>query len=72
MMTKGRSPSWACGPFLLSLLLPGCGESTKPTAQQREQLENAAEMLDLAADELESIDTDGLGEPQGNSTQPER
>ena len=55
-MEKGRSPYRACGPFLCLLLLCGCGNSTQPTGEESRQLDNAAEMLNAADAELNSID----------------
>lgn len=69
-MNKGRMPFWACGPFLLALLVGACGERSKPSAEENEQLNNAAEMLDEAENALADIDDRLLGEPDGNSAGP--
>ena len=69
-MTKGRTPHRACGPFLLALLLGACGDGSKPSAEENEQLNNASEMLDEAENALADIDDDLLREPEGNSTRP--
>ena len=68
-MKKGRTPKWACGPFLLALLLGSCAERTKPSAEESEQLDNAAEMLDSAPDTLANIDGNALGEPANNAVE---
>lgn len=60
-------PTPACGPFLMVLLLCGCGESSRPSAGEEEQLNNAAEMLDSAPDELSNIDENALGETERTS-----
>lgn len=70
-MTKGRMPYRACGPFSLALLLLGaCGERTRPSAEESEQLNNAAEMLDEADNALADIDENALGEGPRNSAEP--
>ena len=66
-MTKGRPPLRVAGPFFCLLLL-ACGSSTQPSADDSEQLDNAEEMLNSAADELSSINADELGEPQQNAS----
>jgi PBP1b-binding outer membrane lipoprotein LpoB len=66
-VNKGRMPLPACGPFVLALLLAGCGDQTAPSAEENEQLENAAEMLDSAPGELANINDNALGEAEGNS-----
>lgn len=66
-MTKGRTPYRVCGPFLCLLLIAGCGDRTKPSAEENRQLQNAAEMLDAAPDQLANIDDNGLDEPSDNS-----
>ena len=71
-MKKGRTPMWACGPFLLALLLGACGERTRPSAEESEQLNNAAEMLDAAPDALANIDENALSEPANNAVEPGR
>ena len=70
-MTKGRTLYWACGPFLLALLLSACGERSKPSAEENEQLNNAAVMLDEAPNLLSDIDENALGQP-ANSAESER
>ena len=65
-------PYRVCGPFLLVLLISACGESSRPSAAENEQLDNAAEMLDRAPDVLEGIDDNALAEPERNSLQPAR
>ena len=62
-MTKGRTPYRACGPFLLALLLGACGDGSKPSAEENEQLTNASEMLDEADNALSAIDENVLAEP---------
>lgn len=69
-MTKGRIPHRACGPFLLALLLGACGDGSKPSAEENEQLNNASEMLDEAENALADIDDNLIREPEGNSTRP--
>lgn len=69
-MRKGRMPHWACGPFLLALLLGSCGDGSKPTAEESEQLNNASEMLDEAENALADIDDNLLAEPGGKSARP--
>jgi len=66
-VNKGRTSHLTCGPFLLALLLCGCGDRTTPSAEQDRQLDNAAEMLDEAPNALGNIDENALGEPDGNS-----
>ena len=69
-MTKGRTPLLACGPFLLALLLGACGDGSKPSAEENEQLNNASEMLDEADNALSDIDENLLAEPaNGESAQ---
>lgn len=66
-------PYRACGPFLLALpllLLGACGERTRPSAEESEQLNNAAEMLDEADNALADIDENLLDEGGDNSTAP--
>lgn len=65
-MKKGRMPILACGPFLLALALLGCGDGTSPSAEEDQQLDNAAEMLDRAPDALANIDDNGLGDSDAN------
>lgn len=66
-MNKGRISVRTCGPFLLSLLLAGCGERTTPSAEENRQLQNAAEMLDEAPGMLANIDENQLGERPANN-----
>jgi hypothetical protein len=61
-MNRGRTPFRACGPFLLALLLGACGDSSRPSAAENEQLQNAADMLDSAPNALAGIDEQALGE----------
>jgi hypothetical protein len=63
-------PHRACGPFLLALLLGACGDGSKPSAEENEQLNNASEMLDEAENALAEIDDNLLREPEGNSARP--
>lgn len=70
-MTKGRMPHRACGPLLFALLLCACGEGTRPSAAENEQLNNAAEMLDSAPDTLANIDDKALAEPEPNEASPQ-
>ncbi len=60
-------PSLACGPFLLALLLAGCGEPSAPSAEENRQLDEAARMLDAAPDTLANIDENGVGDAESNS-----
>ena len=55
-------PRWACGPFLLAALLAACGDSSRPSAEESEQLDNAADMLDEADNELSGIEEQPLDE----------
>lgn len=63
-------PHRACGPFLLALLLGACGDGSKPSAEENEQLNNASEMLGEADNALSGIDEDLLRQPDGNSARP--
>ena len=65
-MNKGRTPYRVCGPFLLALLLSGCGERTRPSAEESEQLDNAADMLNAAPDVLANIDENALDDSGNN------
>ena len=65
-------PYRACGPFFLSLLLGACGDGSRPSAAENEQLNNAAEMLNAAPDALANIDDDALGETESNQIGEER
>ena len=67
-MVKGRTPRLACGPFLLALLLGACGDGSRPTAEENEQLNNASEMLDEADNALADIDDNLLAEPANNES----
>lgn len=51
----------------MALLLGACGEPSRPSAQENEQLHNAAEMLDEAPNALANIDENALEEPDGNA-----
>jgi hypothetical protein len=64
---KGRAPLSARGPFLILLLLAACSGRSTPTAEENRQLNNAAEMLDVAPNMLENIDENALGPADGNS-----
>ena len=67
-------PHRACGPFLVALLLCACGDRSRPSAVESDQLNNAAEMLDSAPDALSNIDTSALNEPANDAageTSPE-
>ena len=59
-MNKGRTPRWACGSFLMALLLGACGDSSRPSAEESEQLNNAEKMLDQADNELAGIEENTL------------
>ena len=65
-MNMGRMPALACGPFLLALLLGSCGDRSTPSAEENRQLDNAAEILDSAPDELANIDENTLGVNEEN------
>ena len=65
-MNKGRTPPWACGPFLMALLLGACSDSSRPSAEESEHLENASEMLDRADNELADIDENALDESEAD------
>lgn len=67
---KGRSPLRACGPFLLGVVIAGCGEDSRPSAAEDERLNNAAEMLESAPDALEGVDDDALVISAENSGAP--
>jgi hypothetical protein len=67
-MNKGRMPYLACGPFLLALLLASCGDSSNPTAEDNAQLDNAAELLNSAPDELANVDGNALVDSGSNVT----
>ena len=60
-MRKGRMPKLACGPFLCLALL-SCSDGTTPTSDQQQQLDNAADSLNQAAAEIESIDLNAIDE----------
>ncbi len=66
-MIKGRMPRLACGPFVLALLLGACGERTSPSAEENRQLDNAAEMLDVAPQTLDNIDANAIGPVDSNT-----
>ena len=66
-MKTGRMSYWACGPFLLALLPCGCGDRSRPSAEESDQLNNAAAMLDSAPDALADIDGNALGSPDDNA-----
>ena len=68
-MKTGRMPHRACGPFLLALLLCGCGDRSRPSAEESDQLNNAAEMLDSAPGALANIDGNALGATGDNEAQ---
>ena len=61
-------PPWACGPFLCALLLGACGDGSKPSAEENEQLNNASEMLNEADNLLSDIDENLLAEPANTTT----
>lgn len=48
----------ACGPLLLALLVGACGESSRPSEAQDEQLDNASELLNSAPEALGDIDAE--------------
>jgi hypothetical protein len=60
-------PYRACGPFLLALLLCACGDRSRPSAEESDQLNNAAQMLDSAPDALANINDNALGNADGNA-----
>ena len=60
-MIKGRAPVLACGPFLLALALASCGDKSVPSAEENSQLDNAAELLNSAPDELANVDENAIG-----------
>jgi hypothetical protein len=66
-MKKGRMPYLACGPFLLAALLASCGDKSMPSAEENRQLDNAAELLNSAPDELANIDENALGTTEENA-----
>jgi hypothetical protein len=66
-VNKGRAPFRARGPFLLALLLAACSGRSTPTAEENRQLNNAAEMLDVAPNMLENIDENALGPTENTS-----
>lgn len=66
-MIKGRSPLRASGPFSLLLLLSACSERTEPSAEESRQLDNAAEMLDRAGNDLSDIDENEVAEREDRS-----
>ena len=66
-MKKGRMPYLACGPLLLATLLTSCGDKSTPSAEENRQLDNAAELLNSAPDELANIDENGLGPAEDNA-----
>ncbi len=65
-MKLGRMPMLACGPFLLALALASCGDRSAPSEEENRQLDNAAEMLDAAPNELANIDENSLGDAEPN------
>ena len=67
-MKMGRMPIPACGPFLLAiaLALASCSDRSAPSAEENRQLDNAAEMLDAAPNELANIDENSLGDAEPN------
>ena len=68
-MRKGRMPRLACGPFLCLALL-SCSDGTTPTSDQQQQLDNAADSLNQAAAEIESIDLNALDAPPAEAPAP--
>ena len=66
-MNKGRTPQRACGPFLL-LLVAACSGGSSPSSADNRQLDEAANLLDAAPDELSNIDENALRESErGNA-----
>ena len=63
-MIKGRSLIRACGPFSLLAALSGCAERTEPSAEESRQLDDAAEMLNAADEQLSDIDANALADPE--------
>jgi hypothetical protein len=45
----------------LAFLLASCGDKSTPSAEENRQLDNAAELLNSAPDELANIDANALG-----------
>ena len=68
-MIKGRMPGLACGPFLFALAacLAACGDRSVPSAEENDQLDNAANMLNEAENALEGIDTNALNSAEGDA-----
>ena len=60
-------PYLACGPFLLAFVLASCGDKSTPSAEENRQLDNAAELLNSAPDELANIDENALGPTEENA-----
>ena len=67
-MDKGRTAYRLCGPFLLAVLLMGCGSGSTPSSEDNRQLANAEEMLNSAPDELSGIDSNALLTDQRNES----
>lgn len=70
-MIKGRMPYRACGPFLLAVLLAGCGDETRPSGDENRQLESAEEMLNKAPGELADIDENALAGAERAGDEPQ-
>jgi hypothetical protein len=56
----------------LVLILCSCSEGSAPSAQENDQLDNAAEMLDEAPNALSGIDENALAQSKSNSTDSPR
>ena len=70
-MIKGRPSLLTRGPFLLVFAVAGCGDRTTPTGEESRQLDNAAEMLNSAPDQLSNIDENLLIEEQNSLNRAE-
>lgn len=62
-MLKGRASLLMRGPFLFAVLLTGCRDGNVPTAEESDQLNNAAQMLDEAPSDLANVGNGAEGVP---------